>query len=227
LIEAVTFDYWNTLVHERPGQLTEGRLAAWIELLEASGTPVDHGALVDAHEVAFQEYQTAWKSGRQYVVADATDCMLRNLRLEVGSDVHDALVASFDSAGAATDLQLAPGVEKCLRDLRATGVVLGIVCDVGLTPSTTLLGHLRRLGVLDVFSTWAFSDTVGAYKPDPALFGVALDALGVAPARAAHVGDRLRTDLRDGVRPLRRHLRRSRGRDRGAGRPRRGRPRHL
>lgn len=197
MLEAVTFDYWNTLVYERPGQLVEGRLADWARVLEASGNSarVDPGALAEAHELAFQEYQAAWKAGRQYVAADATDCMLRTLRINVAVGVRADLVASFDRAGAATDLHPANGVAECLRTLHDAGIRLGIVCDVGLTPSATLLGHLRRLGLLELFDGWAFSDTVGTYKPDPAPFRAALDTLGVAPARAAHVGDRLRTDV--------------------------------
>ena len=38
-LEAVTFDFWNTLVWEAPGQLVKGRLRAWAGLLEEAGMP--------------------------------------------------------------------------------------------------------------------------------------------------------------------------------------------
>ena len=194
-IEAITFDFWNTLVWEAPGQLVEGRLRAWSGLLEEAGTPVEFSRLAAAHDAAFAEYQAAWKANRQYVVADATSRMLAVLELDVPEDLRDALTSSFGKAGAATDLHLADGVEGCLRSLRAAGFALGIVCDIGLTPSPTLLGLLDRRGLLEHFGAWAFSDEVGVYKPEPGIFMVALDRLGTPPARAAHVGDRFRTDV--------------------------------
>jgi putative hydrolase of the HAD superfamily len=41
----------------------------------------------------------------------------------------------------------------------------------------------------------AFSDEVGVPKPDAAIFRAALDALGVPPEKALHVGDLRRTDV--------------------------------
>jgi FMN phosphatase YigB (HAD superfamily) len=195
VIEAVTFDYWNTLVHEGPGGLVGYRLTAWAGLLEEAGLPVKEHRLAAAHQLAFDDYQAAWRANRQYVVADATARMLSVLELDVPADLRGALVASFARAGNITDLQLVPGVGECLRTLRGDGVALGIVCDVGLTPSTALRGHLEQWGLLELFGSWAFSDEVGVYKPEPGIFMEALDPLGVDPARAAHVGDRLRTDV--------------------------------
>ena len=73
---------------------------------------------------------------------------------------------------------------------------IGIVCDVGMTPAPALREHLDRHDLLGRFTHWSFSDEVGVYKPDPAIFRHALDGLGgVAPERAAHVGDLRRTDV--------------------------------
>ena len=50
--------------------------------------------------------------------------------------------------------------------------------------------------MLRFFDDMAFSDEVGFYKPAPEIFEHALAGLGdVAPADAAHVGDRQRTDV--------------------------------
>lgn len=195
MIEAVTFDYWNTLVQEGPGGLVQPRLTAWAGLLEEAGLPVESNRLAAAHQLAFDDYQAAWRTNRQYVVADATSRMLSTLELEAPEDLRETLVASFARAGANTDLQLVPGIAECLSALHGSGVGLGIVCDVGLTPSAALRSHLERWGLLELFGGWAFSDEVGVYKPEPEIFLVALDRLGIEPARAAHVGDRLRTDV--------------------------------
>ena len=194
-IEGVTFDFWNTLVWEPPGNLVAGRMRAWRALLDAAGIGIEHDHLEAAHQVAFGQYQAAWKANRQYVVADATACMLAELGIDAGPDLQEALVRSFGAAGATTELHPADGVRACLRALRAEGRRLGIVCDIGLTPSSTLIDLLDRWQLLDLFDAWTFSDEVGFYKPDPRIFEVALDALGVAPERSAHVGDRVRTDV--------------------------------
>jgi FMN phosphatase YigB (HAD superfamily) len=49
---------------------------------------------------------------------------------------------------------------------------------------------------LELFDGMSFSDEVGHYKPARAIFEHALTSVGsVAPERAAHVGDRRRTDV--------------------------------
>jgi FMN phosphatase YigB (HAD superfamily) len=80
--------------------------------------------------------------------------------------------------------------------LSDAGLRLGIICDVGMTPSTSLRDILEHHGLLSLFDHWSFSDEVGHYKPSPAIFAHALDGLGgVDPSRAAHVGDLRRTDI--------------------------------
>jgi putative hydrolase of the HAD superfamily len=87
-------------------------------------------------------------------------------------------------------------VDDAVAGLSARGIRLGIICDVGFTPSTALLGHLERHGLLKYFDHWSFSDEVGCYKPDPRIFEHALAGLGAPdPARCVHVGDRRRTDV--------------------------------
>lgn len=79
--------------------------------------------------------------------------------------------------------------------LRGEGLVLGIVCDAGLTGGAILREFLAGKGLLEHFSGWGFSDEVGAYKPDPRIFDAALGSLGAAPGEAAHIGDLRRTDI--------------------------------
>ena len=55
--------------------------------------------------------------------------------------------------------------------------------DVGLAE------QLERIGADHFFSTVVTSAEAGAAKPDPAAFRLALQRLGVEPARALHVGD--------------------------------------
>ncbi|SFD85765.1 putative hydrolase of the HAD superfamily [Actinopolyspora alba] len=55
---------------------------------------------------------------------------------------------------------------------------------------------LRRDGIAEHIDVWAISETVGAEKPDPAIFRYAMDRAGVSAAETVHVGNRLDTDVR-------------------------------
>jgi putative hydrolase of the HAD superfamily len=78
-----------------------------------------------------------------------------------------------------------PGALEALVSLRARGLELALVSnwDIGLAE------HVGRLGADGLFSTVVTSAEVGAAKPDPGAFRLALERLGVEPGRALHVGD--------------------------------------
>jgi len=89
-----------------------------------------------------------------------------------------------------------------LRALAALGLPMGIVSN----SDGSVQSELRRLGVCyapDAQDATGIpvgvvidSAVVGVAKPDPAIFGIALDALGVpASGTVLHVGDSLRYDV--------------------------------
>jgi FMN phosphatase YigB (HAD superfamily) len=195
-IEAVTFDYWQTLMFEEPGHLSGLRRAAWSRILSDAGIDVPDPALRDAFDGSWAIYEANWIGGTQYLATDAANDVITRLGLDLDAGTHAALVDAMVHAGSDGDLRPAPGIGVALRSLRAAGVRTGIVCDVGMTGSPILLAHLQRGGLLSWFDHWSFSDVVGHYKPAPEIFRHALHGLGVHdPARVAHVGDRLRTDV--------------------------------
>ena len=195
-IEAVTFDYWNTLVYEDRGHLRSRRLEAWAGILEDAGFATERQHIDAVYDASWERYVAAWTANEQYQAVQAAEDAIADLGLALPDDVRAALSESFGRAGDEAELHLTDGVEGCLRALKDAGVRLGIICDVGFTASSILREHLIRHGVLPLFDHWSFSDDVGAYKPSPVIFEDALDGLGgVAPERAAHVGDLRRTDV--------------------------------
>jgi FMN phosphatase YigB (HAD superfamily) len=194
-VDAVTFDYWNTLVFEQPGHLTDRRIRAWLGILEEAGLVVDEPRIRGAFEGSWKRATEHWKSNRGYYAPHAVSEILEELAIELTQDLRDRLGGAFWGAAEGAELHLTDGVESCLRSLRDAGLRLGIVCDVGMTPSSYLRAFLESNGLLEWFDHWAFSDEVGHYKPSPTIFRNALDGLGVKPERAAHVGDLRRTDV--------------------------------
>jgi putative hydrolase of the HAD superfamily len=145
---------------------------------------------------ATERHQTAWRANRQFLAQEAAEHAIADLGVELPSDILERLVAAFAGAGRGAELRLAPGIEACLATLRARGMRLAIVCDVGFTSGADLRGFLDRCGLLGHFDGWAFSDEVGVYKPDRRMFAHALAAVGgIDPGAAAHVGDLRRTDV--------------------------------
>jgi FMN phosphatase YigB (HAD superfamily) len=195
-IEAVTFDYWNTLVYEERGHLRNRRLDAWAGILEDGGFAVERQALELVFDASWERYVAAWTANEQYQAVQGAEDAIIGLGFDLPADVRDALSEAFGRAGEEAELHLTDGIENCLRTLKDAGVRLGIICDVGFTSSAVLREHLIRHGILPLFDHWAFSDDVGAYKPSPVIFEAALEGLGgVSPERTAHVGDLRRTDV--------------------------------
>jgi putative hydrolase of the HAD superfamily len=197
VIAAVTFDYWNTLCVDGAATGRNHRLDAWMGVLEDAGFAVERGALDAAMAASWERFLAAWEANRQYTHVEAAVDVLDQLGHEVPADVHEALLASYHYPPERSP-ELTEGIGDCLRTLKAAGVRLGIICDVGMTPSTSLRAVLDQHGLLELFDHWSFSDEVGCYKPSPEIFRHAAEGLGVAdvpPSQIAHVGDLKRTDV--------------------------------
>jgi HAD superfamily hydrolase (TIGR01509 family) len=101
---------------------------------------------------------------------------------------YRALAARF---AAAASWQVFPDVGPALHRLRAAGLRLAVISNwVWEAPRL-----IRALGLADWFETVVISDRVGYNKPHPAIFRAALEASGVAPGRAVHVGDSYLKDV--------------------------------
>jgi len=175
-LDAVTIDAYGTLVR-LTGPVPELRAG-----LAALGVERDAEAvgLAFAKESAY--YREHSFEGRDE--ASLYDLRLRCVAIildELGSDLEPA--AFVDGFVAAMRFELLPDAGAALQKLRRHGLAVAVVSnwDVGL------LQHLDGLGLGDV--TVVTSAQAGAPKPDPAVFTLALELLGVQPSRALHVGD--------------------------------------
>jgi putative hydrolase of the HAD superfamily len=196
MVQAVTFDFWNTVMWEQPGSLREKRLEVWGETLAKLGVRVETGQLESAHDAAHQEYVDSWIAGRQFQVQHAVEHMVERLDSDLAAEAKQALASGFSEAGRRATVQPCEGVRECLGALRAADVRTAIICDIGLTPSPVVVELLDRHGVGRLFDLMVFSDEVGDYKPAVTIFEHALAGLGgIRPQQSVHVGDRRRTDV--------------------------------
>jgi putative hydrolase of the HAD superfamily len=194
LIEAVTYDFWETIAREAHETLLERRTRAWSELLRDSEVPPE--LVRRTFEETWRIHSEHWRAGRQFTPVMAAERAVEDLGVAVSDRLRDDLVEAFADAGATADLVVNDGLEETLSELKRQRIRTGIICDVGFTSGELLRGFLERRGLLKYFDGWAFSDEVGVYKPDPAIFARALTSLGdVTADRALHIGDLRRTDV--------------------------------
>jgi len=194
-VQAVTFDFWNTIVAESAIGASRGsRVSDELATLDVEATPEQVAAAFDS---GWEWFVGRWKANEHTTTRESVAVSLSHLPVPVTDDaVVDAVTALVVAGSDPSTVTLAPGIGNCLETLASSGVQLGIICDVGMTPSSTLRGYLDHHGLLQHFSHWSFSDEVGCYKPDPRIFAHASEGLGrPEPARTAHVGDLRRTDV--------------------------------
>jgi putative hydrolase of the HAD superfamily len=90
------------------------------------------------------------------------------------------------------------GAAEALRDLQAAGLVLAVVSNAEGTMERQLEEHrICAVGGGEAADVAVVVDShlVGVEKPDPRIFRIALDALGVGPDRCVHVGDTVHFDV--------------------------------
>lgn len=197
--DAVTFDFWNTIAAERPGYTHSLRVDRVAAAIAGAGIQRGPDEIEASVADARNEYFASWRRGTQFTSADAAHQIAETLRLDSAHEpfkkgLYEAV--SLADVGGEIDLAPAPGIHEALGSLKAGGVRLGIICDVGLAPSSLLRAFLKRTQLIQFFDAWSFSDEVGHYKPAAEIFSHALTSLGgIASERAAHVGDIRRTDI--------------------------------
>ncbi len=87
----------------------------------------------------------------------------------------------------ANDVKFFDGVPETLCSLKAEGYLLGIVTDTAL-PVHVKLNWFERGGFGDVWDSVISSRELGIRKPNPKIYQVALQQLGVTADQAVFVG---------------------------------------
>lgn len=107
---------------------------------------------------------------------------VRAERERVGAELHADVVAAI------RDLDLRPGVRALLAEARAAGYRLAIATSSG---RDWVEEWLTRHDLLGTFEALATRDDVARVKPDPELYALATQRLGLRPERALAIEDSL------------------------------------
>jgi putative hydrolase of the HAD superfamily len=192
--DAVFFDVGNTLLYAYP---SVGRVCE--EILRASGRVHALGEiesvlpLVEAYyEDRYRTDDTFWTSDER--AADVWTGMYSLLCRRLGIPDEEAIPlahAVYDAFGEADRWRAYDDVAPAFERLRARGIKIGIISNW----DTRLERVLDGLGLGSLVDCVVSSAVVGLHKPDPRIFELACERLGVDPARCAHVGDHYYSDV--------------------------------
>src|SRR3990170_8912099 len=175
-LDAVTVDGYGTLV-----ELIDPA-PALRRALEEHGLQRTDRDVAAAFRAEAAYYRARSHHGRDAtsLAALRTECAAVFLRaLEIETDgFTDAFIGALRFRAVA-------GAVEALRRLRAHGLTLAVVANWDIS----LHEHLAELGIARLVDAVITSADAGAAKPDPAIFLLALQHLGVRPARALHIGD--------------------------------------
>lgn len=174
-IRAVVFDLFGTLVYEFPR-------ADWDAWLETSA------AVIEADPDAFRAGWEATTIERQTGLLGDIEACLRTVAARAGAWPTDAQITEVLEQRAAMYRKWfvpRPGAEEVLAYLRAEGYPLALVSMC--TPDTPTMWRSSPLaGTVDAE---IFSSEVALRKPDPEIYLLAAERLGVRPQGCLYVGD--------------------------------------
>jgi putative hydrolase of the HAD superfamily len=192
----VSFDCWSTLLTEEDWPWAHSlRVMALRDAAREAGRDISIEAAERAFNTAWRRHMALWEKGEISSAVEIASWSLQQLELADASDAVEHLVRRFEEASHTSRVVALDGAPGLLAALEAAGTPCVLVCDTGLTPGRVVRRLLDRAGLLTHLRVLAFSDEVGAPKPDPRPFLAALEPLGVAPEHVLHVGDLRRTDV--------------------------------
>jgi HAD superfamily hydrolase (TIGR01662 family) len=125
---------------------------------------------------------------------DGNRPMIRAVLLDFGETLVERI---SDRDAPLTQLApvLFPESAMVLGELKRAGYLLGIVSNTDQSDEETMNQVLIRLGIRDYIDTAVTSISVGARKPERAIYLRALERLGCYPAEAVMVGDDAPVDI--------------------------------
>lgn len=202
MIQAVTFDFWQTLMADTPENLARAtalRLEGVRTVLERSGQPVERRALEAGYEASWHRLGAIWQEHRDLPyreqVAIFLEAVAPGLAGRLAPEIFEEAVQAYITPVLSSPPVPSPGAVEAVNALASQGLVLCVVSNTGRTPGVMLRQVLARFGLLDRFRVTSFSDELGIRKPNPEIFRTTLARAGVDPACAVHVGDTPKDDI--------------------------------
>jgi HAD superfamily hydrolase (TIGR01509 family) len=157
------------------------------------------GVMVDTEQSIFDAYRDIF-TDHGAVLALATwetiigstghrDLVFADLESQIGREVdREALRLNAQRLhhGISSTLPAVDGVSERIADAERAGLALGVSSS---STRSWVAGHLTRLGLIQHFGAVCTREDVTHTKPDPALYALAVERLGVRPQDAIALED--------------------------------------
>lgn len=193
MYEAVFFDVGNTLLYPYPSVS-----AVVKEVLDRDGYCHDLDAIdrlmpmVDEYyEDRYREDDTFWRDEEETSAVWVGMYSLLCRELGIEADAERLARRVYDEFGKHERWRAYDDVAPALGRLRERGLRVGLISNW----DTRLESLFAGLGLSTHLDIIVSSARVGLHKPDPRIFALACDSVGVTPSAAAHVGDHMYADM--------------------------------
>ncbi len=204
MIQAITFDFWDTLVaddSDEPRRAALGlptkpqaRLQLLVDEITREHPAIAPEQIAAAFKQANYKFQNAWKKEHHTPpVAERLQEAYAVLKIAPTPNFAE-IVRKIEEMEVLIPPQFVAGVNETLAQLTQK-YALGIISDTVHTTGCGLRTLMERQGILHYFRAFVFSDEAGASKPARVVFERAARELGVPFEQIAHVGDRESNDV--------------------------------
>jgi HAD superfamily hydrolase (TIGR01549 family) len=212
MIEAITFDFWDTIAVDDsdepkrtrlglPGK-RDARTQLFIEHITQQYPEISPQRAADAYRHANECFRQAWHAEhrtpgvRQRLFDAYADLGIKSPPGQLAGLLReiDVLSREIETMEVRIAPDFAHGVHWALQTL-AQEYTLGIISDTIHTTGHGIRHLLYQQGLDPYFKFMIFSDEVGASKPSPKVFRIASQQIGLPPEKIAHVGDRESNDV--------------------------------
>jgi HAD superfamily hydrolase (TIGR01549 family) len=212
MIEAITFDFWDTLAIDDSDEVKraalglpskpQARLELFIERVQASYPSVPRAAAEAAYQAANERFRQEWHENhhtpsvatRLYYAYEALGLKPKPGQYASLMREIDTLVLEIETMEIRIPPNFVPGIHQIIPQL-AQEYRLGIISDTIHTHGRGLRHLLEQQGLLSYFSYFFFSDEVRASKPSSTIFRHAVLDMGLTPTQIVHIGDRESNDV--------------------------------
>lgn len=201
-IKAVTFDLYQTLIHDYDGKSRDRKILRCSELsrvMREFGYDISEHEFLEALEKMNFWISDIWSEGKEVKVIEQIRFMLdtlsdKGIRLDDGQ--LELLADAFSSVIFMIPLKIDPDAVKVLERLNLQGIKVGLICNTGYTPGKMLREFLEQNGIREgYFDFMLFSNEIGMRKPRPEVFKLAAEKFGVEPNKILHIGDNMESDV--------------------------------
>ena len=193
MLRAVFFDVGNTLLFPSPsvGEVCRTILAEEGHIHDLKAIDALMPLVDEFYEDRYRTDDTFWTDEER--TSQVWIGMYSLLCRELGIEDEAEHIASrvYQEFGRADRWSAYEDVAPALERLRARGLRIGLISNW----DRRLAGLMDGLGLAPLLDTIVCSAEVGLHKPDPRIFELACERLGVTAAQSAHVGDHHYADI--------------------------------